>query len=997
MAVFLCVVGIAPADAYAVDGEQLPYGISSSDESVLSATEITLDEDSAIVQEAEERGVGVYIGEGAQSGYGAGKCLSPFVLETAPGFDVASFSMNLPSEADSTIASGLGGYAFVLLVQDADDADGPVVAYPVEVTSDNSKLKLSIPTFGERLNCALAQTFNAENAPTPKVKLSASQSAATGNLFDKPSGTFQTYVLSFDVQDATSGAGLEASDNAHARLVIRSPKDLELDTDCLTVQSEFFTIADNGIVRQDDGSYVIGLVAKDELIDEDGKYTDNAKEALKGRNSITLVYDIVDGSETKSSYTSPSVEVYVWAERESSINNWSSAAFLTTSVSPAITVTPADMTVYEGGEDGYEGAFNPDAEEGTDDMGSDSLPHPLFEITAPKGSGIDPENLVFTSGDGDEAKTWSVKEAKTTPAAGADGEDSLYYFTQGEGQAPVRVTYTGEDGEPVMSDEFDPTTDLYTTYKIDLYPGENNLSEVTASADTSGSTAYPISVNSGTLTVRAVDAGSPNEVTYPVEDAPFTKLEPGTAAVSAPADTAYTLNDTDVTVPVGGIALLFDGIIDEGANRTDALLKKINATSETSEAKYLDLVDTMNGNAWVKASGDVTVYWAYPEGTDKNTDFTLYHFPGLHRDDSTGESSGFDIANLDSVKPETVGITKGDNGISFIVASGGFSPFVLTWEKDEPDTPVIPPTTRYTITASAGEGGSISPSGSVSVTAGTSRTFTVTPDEGNKVRDVVVDGASVGALASYTFENVRADHTISASFTRGNAPADPGDTGVDEWFDVTNHGAFLHGYADGTGRFGPEDNMTRGEAAQMFYNMLRDKSRGSVAFDFEDLPEGAWYHEAVATLASHGILLGTSPTTVEPERPITRAEFTAMAMRFSKGDLSGENIFTDVFEGDWYYGVVVGSIKYGWISGYDDGTGRFGPNDNITRAQATIIANRMLGRVPDGVYINAHLGELTRFPDVGEGFYAFRDIVEATNAHGYERDGVYEKWTGLTK
>lgn len=343
------------------------------------------------------------------------------------------------------------------------------------------------------------------------------------------------------------------------------------------------------------------------------------------------------------------------------------------------------------------------------------------------------------------------------------------------------------------------------------------------------------------------------------------------------------------------------------------------------------------------------------------------------------------------------GLTAGtyQDTICFATDQAGIEADVTASFSVSPGGSVTPPATTHTITASAGTGGSISPSGEVSVRDGADQTFTITPDEGNKVRDVVVDGASVGALGSYSFEDVRGDHAISVTFTRGNAPADPDDTGVSGWFETGDHDAFLHGYDDGTGRFGPEDNMTRGEAAQMFYNMLKDKSRGSVAFDFEDLPEGAWYHEAVATLASHGILLGTSPTTVEPERPITRAEFTAMAMRFSKGDLSGENIFTDVSEGDWYYGVIVGSIKYGWISGYDDGTGRFGPNDNITRAQATIIANRMLGRVPDGVYINAHLGELTRFPDVSEGFYAFRDIVEATNSHDYSKDGGFEHWSRL--
>ncbi len=71
----------------------------------------------------------------------------------------------------------------------------------------------------------------------------------------------------------------------------------------------------------------------------------------------------------------------------------------------------------------------------------------------------------------------------------------------------------------------------------------------------------------------------------------------------------------------------------------------------------------------------------------------------------------------------------------------------------------------YTITASAGTGGSISPSGSVSVSHGSNRTFTVTANTGYTIANVLVDGASVGAVSSYTFNNVTANHTISASFT----------------------------------------------------------------------------------------------------------------------------------------------------------------------------------------------------------------------------------------
>ncbi len=74
--------------------------------------------------------------------------------------------------------------------------------------------------------------------------------------------------------------------------------------------------------------------------------------------------------------------------------------------------------------------------------------------------------------------------------------------------------------------------------------------------------------------------------------------------------------------------------------------------------------------------------------------------------------------------------------------------------------------TTYTITASAGTGGSISPSGSVSVASGSGRTFTVTHASGYSVYRVTVDGVSVGRPTSYTFSNVKANHTISASFSR---------------------------------------------------------------------------------------------------------------------------------------------------------------------------------------------------------------------------------------
>ena len=107
---------------------------------------------------------------------------------------------------------------------------------------------------------------------------------------------------------------------------------------------------------------------------------------------------------------------------------------------------------------------------------------------------------------------------------------------------------------------------------------------------------------------------------------------------------------------------------------------------------------------------------------------------------------------------------------------------------------------------------------------------------------------------------------------------------------------------------------------------------------------------------------GVGENRFEPDRAITRAEFTAIAMRFAHLPENGKNIFSDVTTSDWFYDVVVGSIQYGWINGYSDGT--FRPHNTISRAEVTTITNRMLGRSADRAFVAEHLDELRTFSDV---------------------------------
>lgn len=225
----------------------------------------------------------------------------------------------------------------------------------------------------------------------------------------------------------------------------------------------------------------------------------------------------------------------------------------------------------------------------------------------------------------------------------------------------------------------------------------------------------------------------------------------------------------------------------------------------------------------------------------------------------------------------------------------------------------------------------------------------------------------------------------------GDQPADPDDTGVSDWLNTKDHLAYLAGYPGGI--FGPDQNMTRAEAAQMFYNLLLEKDV-EITVEFEDVPADAWYAKPVNTLASLGILSGVGNGRFDPDRSITRAEFTVIAMKFANTSGGGVNIFSDVNEDDWFYSAVVDSTQYGWINGYPDGT--FRPEATISRAEVTVIVNHMLGRAADRPYVIAHEKELNTFGDVNRGHWGYFHIAEATNAHEYHTEDGTESWTGLS-
>lgn len=293
--------------------------------------------------------------------------------------------------------------------------------------------------------------------------------------------------------------------------------------------------------------------------------------------------------------------------------------------------------------------------------------------------------------------------------------------------------------------------------------------------------------------------------------------------------------------------------------------------------------------------------------------------------------------------------------------------------------------TYLTITATAGEGGSISPDGRVQVAYDRNKSFIIQADEGYELADVLVDGRSVGAVGRYTFEKVHKNHTITAVFTASQKL-----NGVDRWLNTRDHIAYLSGYPDGT--FGPDRNMTRAEVAQMFYALLNDQNVPATV-SFSDVPDGAWYADAVETLASLGMFTGYPDGTFHPNSTITRAEFAAAALSFADMAPSARCSFPDVSAQDWFYPYVASAAEYGWIGGYPDGS--FRPSGSITRAEVAVIVNHMLGRTPDQSFVDRSLDRLVSFSDLNSSHWAFYPIMEASNSHGHIKAGGSEQWTGI--
>ena len=243
----------------------------------------------------------------------------------------------------------------------------------------------------------------------------------------------------------------------------------------------------------------------------------------------------------------------------------------------------------------------------------------------------------------------------------------------------------------------------------------------------------------------------------------------------------------------------------------------------------------------------------------------------------------------------------------------------------------------YTIKATAGAGGAISPSGNVSVREGRDQTFTITPDKGYAISNVKIDGKSIGAVKSYTFENVRRTHTIEAIFMKANGNPQTGvfvDVATGSYYEDAVDWAVENGITKGTDdtHFSPDGICTRAQAVTFLWRTAGSPKPETRAMPFTDVPVGSYYYDAVLWAVENGITKGTSDTTFSPNMTCTRAQIVAFLWRSEKSPAAGTaNLFVDVKSTVYYADAVLWAVKEDITKGTTNTT--FSPDADCTRAQ----------------------------------------------------------------
>ena len=572
-----------------------------------------------------------------------------------------------------------------------------------------------------------------------------------------------------------------------------------------------------------------------------------------------------------------------------------------------VAIVPADITVYVGG-DGYVGAVDGDGEPLGESSG---FPVPGFTVTAEGLDGFDPTNAFLTYQKGSTSYSWGI-----VPYDGVQGAShGIYRFDPQPGSnTHVMMRFWDEDlNTYVDSDSFDIAGHLDKDFKMEVYGESIEMGYVKL---VYGGAEYAVTSGNGTLKVRSTtgdeDYGS---VVERERDVP--RGESGVLA----DDVSFRLNDRDVMVAREGVRLLFDGIIEHntsGVSSTQLLINRADevlggsSDSRRYEAKYLDLVDTSNGNAWVAADGAVTVYWPLPAGTGWNTNFTLLRFDDLNRETSVGNVENLiATCNVTPIRVENTG-----THIKFTVEEAGFAPFILVWDEyNTPITPIPEPDD--------------SP---VGLNTEDHVAYIIGYEDGTVRPGANITRAEVATI----FFRLLTDETRESYWSQSSGFTD---VASGAWYNnavsTLTRAGILDGYEDGS--FRPNASITRAEFTKIAVSFFKHVG-GASSNPFNDVPDSAWYAEFVKAAAELGLIDGYEDGTFRPNAPITRAEACTIVNRTlgrapDKDNLLPEHemlTWPDNSRDAWYYAQIqeaTNSHDYQWLGAIELWTAKLAERD----------------------------------------------------------------------
>ncbi|MFE6796528.1 cadherin-like beta sandwich domain-containing protein [Paenibacillus chitinolyticus] len=198
------------------------------------------------------------------------------------------------------------------------------------------------------------------------------------------------------------------------------------------------------------------------------------------------------------------------------------------------------------------------------------------------------------------------------------------------------------------------------------------------------------------------------------------------------------------------------------------------------------------------------------------------------------------------------------------------------------------------------------------------------------------------------------------------------------------HKPYMEGYPDGT--FQPGKGISRAELAAILARLFANETSAAAQNPFADVPATHWASQYLTAVFGGKLMDGYPDGKFNPERILTRAEMATILVKLKQlPAVQGASAFTDV-QGHWAAENIRKAEKAGLLAGFEDGT--FRPDQALTRAQAVVIFNKLLGRQPESV----PAGIPQAWSDVPAGFWGYKDVTEASVYHAYKHVNGREIW-----